>query len=125
MTLGTLAGARCATSDSPLVATGYCGAGLVRAHPRGGPDPWGRREFDGLQGAGDPACVGVDPQKHALARMLLASPQMSQAIALKVWQQAVETAVRDLARDGMGIPEIEVARRAFESPPGCPVPSFP
>jgi hypothetical protein len=45
---------------------------------------------------------------------------MSQSVALTVWQAAVETGVRDLARDGMGFPEVEFLERNTLIPPNMP-----
>lgn len=45
---------------------------------------------------------------------------MSKSVALAVWQSAVEGGVADLARDGMGLPEVEVAERTEIIPAGMP-----
>lgn len=45
---------------------------------------------------------------------------MSQSVALTVWQTAVEGGVRDLARDGMGIPDVEIVERNNLIPASMP-----
>jgi hypothetical protein len=45
---------------------------------------------------------------------------MSQAVALAVWQAAVEAGVRDLARDGMGQADLHLVERTTLIPPGMP-----
>lgn len=45
---------------------------------------------------------------------------MSQSVALTVWQKAVESGVTDLARDGMGLPEISFVDRNQLIPASMP-----
>jgi hypothetical protein len=45
---------------------------------------------------------------------------MSQSVALTVWQVAVEGGLRDLARDGMSFPEVEVLERTHVIPVSMP-----
>jgi hypothetical protein len=45
---------------------------------------------------------------------------MIQSIALSIWQTAVEGGVRDLARDGMSIPDMEIVERTERIPESMP-----
>jgi CheY-specific phosphatase CheX len=45
---------------------------------------------------------------------------MSRSVALTVWQEAVEGGLRDLARDGMGFPQVEVLERTTNIPVNMP-----
>jgi CheY-specific phosphatase CheX len=45
---------------------------------------------------------------------------MSQSVALTVWQSAVEGGLRDLARDGLSIPEVQVLERTQVIPVSMP-----
>lgn len=45
---------------------------------------------------------------------------MAQSIALSIWQAAVEGGVRDLARDGMSFPDLEIVERTSQIPANMP-----
>lgn len=45
---------------------------------------------------------------------------MTQSIALSIWQKAVEGGVRDLARDGMSFPDMQIDARTDQIPEHMP-----
>jgi hypothetical protein len=45
---------------------------------------------------------------------------MSKSVALAVWQSAIESGALDLARDGMGLLELEITERTSQIPEGMP-----